>query len=181
MAAQRIGYIRASVDEKNIHKLLDGVDLDKLIIDYLPLASKNQPKLQECIDSIGEGDTLVVYSMDRLSHRIDELKEVISKLTKIGVRLEFLKEGFVFDGNSSFDALDPFVFMEALLQFTRTIMEEYQFGKIRKKKLYRGRKPSLTKEQAKRIKELNTMGVPKTKIAKEFGVTRQTVYEYLKE
>jgi len=49
----------------------------------------------------------------------------------------------------------------------------------KKRGTYKGRKPILSDEQIVKIKELSAMGVAKIKIAREFGVSRQTVYGVL--
>ncbi len=50
---------------------------------------------------VREGDTVVVHSMDRLARNLDDLRRLVQKLTKRGVRIEFLKEGLVFTGEDS--------------------------------------------------------------------------------
>lgn len=45
--------------------------------------------------------------------------------------------------------------------------------------VYTGRKPALTDEQAHQLRERAAAGARKSVLAKEFGITRETVYSYL--
>jgi len=72
--------------------------------------------------------------------------------------------------------------MGAFAEFERSLIRERQREGIelaKKRGAYKGRKPILSNEQIIKIKELSAIGVAKTKIAREFGVSRQTVYGVL--
>ena len=45
-----------------------------------------------------QGDTVMVHSMDRLARNLDDLRLIVQKLTKRGVRIEFVKENMTFTG-----------------------------------------------------------------------------------
>ena len=49
------------------------------------------------------------------------------------------------------------------------------------KGVYKGRKKSLNSEQVEKMKMLIEQGVTKTRVAKELGVSRETLYKYFKE
>jgi DNA invertase Pin-like site-specific DNA recombinase len=73
--------------------------------------------------------------------------------------------------------------MGAFAEFERSLIKERQREGIelaKKRGAYKGRKPSLTDEQITIIKEKNSLGVAKSKIAREFGVSRPTIYDVLK-
>ena len=50
---------------------------------------------------IGDRDTLVVHSMDRLARNLDDLGSLVKRLTKKGVRFEFLKDQRIFTKDDS--------------------------------------------------------------------------------
>ncbi len=52
--------------------------------------------------------------------------------------------------------------------------------KARQRGAYVGRKPAFSHEQAERIRERAARGESKADLAREFGVTRKTIYQYLK-
>lgn len=51
----------------------------------------------------------------------------------------------------------------------------------KKRGVYKGRKPKLTASQVAELRELAVQGVKKPLLAEQFGVSRKTVYEYLRE
>ena len=74
--------------------------------------------------------------------------------------------------------------MGAFAEFERALIRERQLEGItlaKQRGAYKGRKKVLTAEQIKKIKERITTGEKKSKIAKDFGISRETLYQYLKE
>jgi DNA invertase Pin-like site-specific DNA recombinase len=67
-------------------------------------------------------------------------------------------------------------------QFERSLIRERQREGIalaKKAGVYKGRKPSLTPEQAEKLRERAKSGEKKTMLAAEFGISRETLYKYL--
>ncbi len=60
-----------------------------------------RPELENLLLFVREGDTLVVHSMDRLARNLDDLRALVQKLTRKGVRVEFVKENLTFTGTDS--------------------------------------------------------------------------------
>lgn len=182
MAGRRIGYTRVSTDDKNPDRQLEGMNLDQIFTDRASGKSKDRPALIECLKYIRKMDTLFVHSMDRLARNLDDLKSIVHKLTGRGIRIEFVKEGLTFTEDDSPMSTLLFNVMGAFAEFERSLIRERQREGIelaKKKGIYKGRKPSLSQEQIIQIREKVTLGVPKTMIAKEFNVSRQTIYDYL--
>ena len=74
--------------------------------------------------------------------------------------------------------------MGAFAEFERALIRERQLEGIalaKQRGAYKGRKKVLTAEQIKKIKEQVAAGEKKSKIAKDFGISRETLYQYLKE
>jgi DNA invertase Pin-like site-specific DNA recombinase len=179
MSGQRIGYVRVSSSDQNTDRQLEGLQLDKIFTDHASGKSKDRPALTECLNYIREGDTLVVHSMDRLARNLDDLRAIVQRLTDKGIRVEFAKESLLFTGEDSPMSTLLLSVMGAFAEFERSLIRERQREGIelaKKRGAYKGRKPILSEEQIVKIKELSAIGVAKTKIAREFGVSRQTVY-----
>lgn len=182
MSGQRIGYIRVSTSDQNIERQLDGLQFDKIFTDHASGKSKDRPALIECLNYIREGDTLVVHSMDRLARNLDDLRGIVKRLTDSGIRVEFVKESLLFTGEDSPMSTLLLSVMGAFAEFERSLIKERQREGIelaKKRGAYKGRKPSLTDDQIAIIKEKNSLGVAKSKIAREFGVSRPTIYAIL--
>src|SRR6266851_1064633 len=89
---QMVGYVRVSSVDQNEGRQLDGVQLDKTFTDKASGKDTKRPKLEAALEFLREGDTLVVHSMDRLARNLDDLRGIVLKLTKRGVKVQFIKE-----------------------------------------------------------------------------------------
>ena len=73
--------------------------------------------------------------------------------------------------------------MGAFAEFERELIRERQREGIalaKQRGVYRGRARSLTAAQVAELRARAAAGVPKTMLAKEYGVSRETVYAYLR-
>lgn len=59
---------------------------------------RRSQKLDEMIAFVRTGDTVIVYSMDRLARNLDDLRRLVRTLTGKGVWVEFVKESLTFTG-----------------------------------------------------------------------------------
>ena len=161
MIGQKIGYIRVSTLEQNQERQLEGITLDKVFTDKASGKSTDRPALQELLNFVREGDTVIVHSMDRLARNLDNLRYLVQTLTQKGIAVEFVKEHLTFTGNDSPMAQLMLSVMGAFAEFERALIKERQREGIalaKKKGVYKGRKPSLSQEQIKEIKELIANG-----------------------
>lgn len=74
--------------------------MSKVFTDKASGSDTQRPQLEALLSFVREGDTVVVHSMDRLARNLDDLRRLVQKLTQRGVRIEFLKEGTVFTGET---------------------------------------------------------------------------------
>ncbi len=183
MHGQRIGYIRVSSLDQHEERQLDGIALDKTFLDKASGKDAKRPQLELLLQFTREGDSVIVHSMDRLARNLDDLRRIVQTLTGKGVRVEFLKEHLTFTGEDSPMANLMLSVMGAFAEFERALIKERQREGIalaKKRGAYKGRKKSLTPQDLIRLKERTTTGVSKAKIAREFGISRVTLYHYLK-
>ena len=90
---QRIGYVRVSSFDQNPERQLEHVQVDRLFTDKASGKDTQRPELERLLAFAREGDTVVVHSMDRLARNLDDLRLIVQKLTKRGVRIEFVTSG----------------------------------------------------------------------------------------
>jgi len=181
---EKIGYIRVSSFDQNPERQLEGMDLTKRFIDQASGRTVDRPQLKALLDYIREGDTLVVHSMDRLARNLDDLRQLVQRLTSQNIQVEFLKEGLTFTGDESAMSMLLLSVMGAFAEFERSLIKERQKEGIalaKKRGAYQGRKPALTTEQVQSIKSRVLHGDKKSHIARDFGISRETVYQYLKK
>ena len=184
MNGQKIGYIRVSSAEQNTERQLDGLVMDRIFTDKISGKSTDRPQLQEMLRFVREGDHLYVHSMDRLARNLIDLRQMVQNLTGRGVRITFVKEGLVFNGDDAAMSVLLLSVMGAVAEFERAILRERQAEGIRiakTKGVYKGRKAALTTEQVDNARRQIAAGVPKAKVAREFKCSRETLYKHLKE
>ena len=184
MAGQNVGYTRVSTLLQNTSRQLDGVLLDKVFEDKLSGKNVDRPQLTACLAHLREGDMLHVHSMDRLCRNLDDLRRIVKELTSRGVVVRFHKEGLTFTGEDSPMSNLLLSMLGAVAEFERSIILERQREGISIAKVegkYRGRKPSLTLERVVELQRRAGAGAgeKKTALAREFGISRETVYKYL--
>jgi DNA invertase Pin-like site-specific DNA recombinase len=183
MAGQQVAYLRVSTLLQNTARQLDGVLLDKVFEDKASGKNVDRPQLTACLAHLREGDILHVHSMDRLCRNVDDLRRIVKELTSRGVVVRFHKEGLTFTGEDSPMSNLLLSMLGAVAEFERSIILERQREGIQIAKgegKYRGRKPSLTVEQVLELQRRAGAGERKTNLAREFGVSRETVYTYIK-
>jgi len=185
MTSQRIGYIRVSSLDQNPERQLDGIVLDKVFTDKASAKDTNRPQLQAALNHVRAADTIVVHSMDRLARNVEDMLRLVREMNDRGVSVEFLKENISFNAGSE----DPrstlmFTMLSALAQFERSLIKERQQEGIAiakaKRTVYKGRKPALNAERMSKLREQAATGANKTKLAKEFGISRETLYQYIR-
>jgi DNA invertase Pin-like site-specific DNA recombinase len=179
--SQRVGYQRVSTVDQNVARQLDGVQLDKMFTDHASGKDANRPQLKAALDYVREGDTLVVHSMDRLARNLEDLRGIVRLLTGKGVRVEFVKESLSFTGEDSAMNTLLLSMLGAVAEFERAMIGERRSEGIALAKAagrYTGRKAALTDAQAGELRQRLAQGEPVAALAREYGVSRQTVYNY---
>lgn len=110
-------------------------------------------------------------------------RNVDAQKTLRGIRIEFLKESLTFTGEDSPMANLMLSVMGAFAEFERALIRERQREGIalaRQRGAYRGRKKALTDEKAIELKQRVADGEPKAKVARDLGISRETLYQYLR-
>lgn len=184
LEAQRIGYIRVSSFDQNPDRQLEQIEVGKVFTDKASGKDTQRPELERLLAFVREGDTVVVHSMDRLARNLDDLRRIVQGLTQRGVRMEFVKEGLAFTGDDSPMANLMLSVMGAFAEFERALIRERQREGIvlaKQRGAYRGRKKSLNSEQIAKLKQRVAAGDQKTLVARDFGISRETLYQYLRE
>jgi DNA invertase Pin-like site-specific DNA recombinase len=182
MKGHRIGYKRVSTLEQSTARQLDGIAVDKMFEDHASGKDTKRPQLQLALSFLREGDTLVVHSMDRLSRSLTDLLSMVKELTGKGVAVEFVKENMTFTGDDSPMSVLMLSLLGSVSQFERAILLERQREGIAIAKqagAYKGKKKTLTRAKQQELKARADAGENRVKLAKELGISRQSLYNYL--
>jgi DNA invertase Pin-like site-specific DNA recombinase len=182
MSGKTVFYARVSSLEQRADRQVTGISVDKVFEDKCSGKDTNRPQLQACLEYLRDGDTLVVHSIDRLARSLRDLLNIVQELLARKVSIRFIKEGMDFNGDNPNPTQDLYLnILGAVAEFERALIRERQAEGIalaRQRNAYDkcGRKPSLTPKQIEDIKGRLALGEPLAPIAKEYGVSRQTIY-----
>lgn len=184
MKTQRIGYTRVSTLDQSTERQLDGIELDITFTDKASGKDTKRPQLQAALKHARMGDTLIVHSMDRLARNCEDMLRTVRELNGKAVSVQFVKENMTFAaGNDDPRSTLMFTMLSAFSQFERALIKERQREGIaiaKSRGVYKGGTPKLTQEQAIVLRDKVAAGANKSKLAKEMGISRETLYQYLK-
>jgi DNA invertase Pin-like site-specific DNA recombinase len=176
----RVGYARVSTREQNLTLQIDKLkDCEKIYEEKQSGIDSNRPKLNECLDYVREGDTLVVTRLDRLARSTLHLCEIAKLIESKGVSLVVVDQS-IDTGTSSGRLL--FNMLGAIGQFETEIRAERQAEGIKKalsKGIKFGRKALLDENEVKALKEKREQGTSIKDLMREFGLGKVSVYNYL--
>ena len=174
----------SSLDQSS-ERQLDGIELNKVFTDKASGKDMNRPQLQAALSHVRAGDTLIVHSMDRLARNVEDMLRLVREMNGRDISVEFIKENMSFTAGSN----DPrstlmFTMLSVFAQFERSLIRERQREGIAiakaKGTVYKGRKPALNAERITQLREQAAAGANRTKLAKEFEISRETLYQYIR-
>lgn len=179
----RIGYTRVStvaqtLDQQNA--ALDAAGVSKTFSDTMSGARDDRPGLAALLEYVREGDTVVVWKLDRLGRNLMHILETAKALTDRGVTLVSASDGI--DSSTAAGRMMIGV-LGSLAEYERELVKErtaLQRAMSRAKGTKFGRQRKVTDPShittARRMKDDGNTGKD---IAKFLGVSRATLYRYL--
>ena len=176
-------YKRVSTTDQNTERQLLDIACDRAYIEKISGKNTDRPELQAMLLNIRAGDVVNVHSMDRLARNTKDLLDLVEEITVKGAKVVFHKENLTFAP----DRQDPYqkmmmTMLGAVAELERNLILERQREGIALAKLhgkYKGGQPKLTAQQVEEIKALINNRTPIIQIAKQYGISRRTVYNYL--
>ena len=176
----RVGYRRVSTAEQNFDRQELG-DVEKVFEEKISGKNADRAALQEMIEFVRSGDTVVVYSIDRLARDLRDLQTIIQQLNDKEVSVEFVSEKLAFSGAADAFSKLQIQMMGAFAEFERSIIKQRQaegIAKAKERGVYKGRKKQIDDNK---IVELTAQGKSQHQVAEIMGITRMSVYRCLKK
>jgi DNA invertase Pin-like site-specific DNA recombinase len=183
MTGERVGYIRVSSFDQNPERQLENIEVNRVFTDKASGKNAQRAELEALMRFVRAGDTVIVHSLDRLARNLDDLRKIVQTLTQQGIKIQFIKENLTFTGEDSPMAHLMLSVMGAFAEFERALIRERQREGIalaKQRGAYKGRKKSLSSAQVLELKEAVITGKKKAQVARKFGISRQTLYQYLR-
>lgn len=179
---QVVGYVRVSSIDQNEARQVEALgEVDRLFTERVSGRDvRSRPVLQELLSYVREGDLVRVKSPDRLSRSTTDLLALMERLQATGVDLEFVDNPALNTGTPQGRFM--LTILAAVAELERATIRERQAEGIALAKA-RGvydRAPALTPEQISAARDRIDEGTPKAVVARDLGVSRQTLYTALK-
>lgn len=179
-----IGYARVSTSDQTTALQIDALKAagcDRIFEDEMSGAKTNRPGLDQCLQYMREGDTLVVWKLDRLGRSLQHLLEVVNCLNSRKIGFKSLTESIDTTTNSGRLIFSIFA---SLSEFERgVIRERVSAGLIAARKRGRvGGRPKVCNESKRNaIFALHKQGLTTAEICKSLGISRATYFRVKKD
>ena len=177
-----IGYARVSTQDQNISlqvEALTNAGCERVFDDKLSGSRADRPGLAKALDMVREGDTLIVWKLDRLGRSVKNLVDLTVKLHEQGVQFKSLTEAIdtgTPSGRFFFHVMASLAEMERELVIERT---RAGLEAARQRGRRGGRKRTMTDSKIESAKKLLANGVPPKEVAHNLGVSIPTLYRWL--
>src|SRR6266446_2196818 len=181
-----IGYARVSTNEQNLDLQRDallkaGVSAKNIFTDTITGTKEDRPGLAQALSHLREGDTLVVWRLDRLGRNLKHLIETVTALKQQGVAFKSITENI--DTSTATGQLVFHIF-GALAEFERNLITERTMAGLESARA-RGRKggrPRLNSAAgkvatAKKLYRDRTLSIPE--ICKILHISKATLYRWI--
>ncbi len=177
-----IGYARVSTQDQNLDlqtEALRKAGCKKIFDEKVSGSHAERPGLAKVQEALRDGDTLVVWKLDRLGRSVKHLVDLVGELHKRGVQFKSLTDAIdtgTASGRFFFHVMASLAEMERELTIERT-----QAGLKVARQLGRtgGRKRLMTESKIKSAKKLLASGVPPRDVAANLGVSVPTLYRWI--
>lgn len=185
-----VGYMRVSkadgsqtTDLQRDALIAAGVEPQQLYEDQASGKKEDRPALAACLKAVREGDTLLLWKLDRLGRDLRHLVNIVHDLTERGVGLKVLTgQGAAIDTTTASGKL-VFGIFAALAEFERELISERTkagLASARARGRNGGRPYKMTPAKIRLAQA--SMGKQDTNVSalcKELGITRQTLYRHV--
>lgn len=184
-----IGYARVSTNDQNLDMQIEAIkkyaaEKGEPVEIYSEKESggkADRKELEHAIKAAQQGNTFVVYKLDRLARSTKQLYDVTDQLSKKGVHFVSLKDDNLDTTTAAGKAM--FGMLAVFAEFERSIIQERTKSGLdaARRRGRKGGRPALKESTKRSIITLFEQGHSASDIAKEYGIARSTVYKILNE
>jgi DNA invertase Pin-like site-specific DNA recombinase len=178
-----IGYLRVSTDDQTLdlqRDALQAVGCLDMYEEHASGARATRPELAAALRACRQGDTLVVWKLDRLGRSMKHLVEIVEDLHQRGIGFQVLT-GVQIDTTTP-QGMFAFQLFAALAEYERALIRERVMAGLaaaRARGRKGGRRPKLSQDQQQLAVDMAHGRIPITTIAQTLGCSRHTVYKAL--
>jgi DNA invertase Pin-like site-specific DNA recombinase len=122
-----VGYARVSTKDQDLSLQIDalkqaGCSHGDIFSDITSGSKSARPALDKCLEGLKEGDTLIVWRLDRLGRSMAHLIKLVQELKDIGIGFKSICDGSIDTTTASGELV--FNIFSSLAQFERRLIQE---------------------------------------------------------
>ena len=177
-----IGYARVSTQDQNLDlqtEALTKAGCKRIFNDKISGSRAERPGLTKALEMLREGDTLIVWKLDRLGRSVKNLVDLVGELHKQGIQFKSLTDAIdtgTPSGRFFFHVMASLAEMERELTVERTRAGLEVARQLGRKG---GRRRQMTESKIESAKKLLANGVPPRDVATNLGVSVPTLYRWI--
>ena len=179
-----VGYARISTLTQTLEQQTDqltAAGAGKIFSDTMSGARDDRPGFANCLNYLREGDTLIVWRLDRLGRNMRSIVNTLHELTERGITVRSIHDGV--DTGTSTGRMVAGILM-SIAEYERELIRERTALKLehaRKSGVKFGRPAKLTGDQAALARRMKESGETAATICRTLGIGRTTLYRYLSQ
>lgn len=177
-----IGYARVSTQDQILDLQIDALTkagCQRIFDDKISGSRAERPGLNKALEMLRDGDTLVVWKLDRLGRSVKNLVDLVAELHEQGIQFKSLTDAIdtgTPSGRFFFHVMASLAEMERELTIERTRAGLEVARKLGRKG---GRKRQMTDSKIESAKNLLASGIPPRDVAKNLGISVPTLYRWI--
>ena len=177
-----IGYARVSTQDQNLDlqtEALTKAGCKRIFNDKISGSRAERPGLTKALEMLREGDTLIVWKLDRLGRSVKNLVDLVGELHKQGIQFKSLTDAIDTGtpaGRFFFHVMASWAEMERELTVERTRAGLEVARQLGRKG---GRKRQMTDSKIESAKKLLASGIPPRDVATNLGISVPTLYRWI--
>jgi DNA invertase Pin-like site-specific DNA recombinase len=185
--SRKIGYARVSTNDQELHLQIDalikeGCERSLIFTDQTSGAKSSRPGLDKCLETLGAGDILVVWRLDRLGRSMSHLINLIESLIEKDIGFKSIQDGAIDTTTASGELM--FNIFSALAQFERRLIQERTnagLAAARARGRHGGRpKTGINNPKVQMAKQMHlNQSLSVASICESLSISRATFYRYL--
>jgi DNA invertase Pin-like site-specific DNA recombinase len=175
----KVAYVRSSTDAGSREYQLDAIgSVDRVFEDVISGVKEQRPGLEELLNFVREGDTVVVHSISRLGRSLKIVLQIVEQFNQKGVQLVSVKEGF--DASTPVGRMTMNILCSVAELEREQIIDKLQSAR-RCSKVRQGRKPVIHTKREAIETMLNSGTMSHQQIMKSVGISRGSFYKLIRE